>query len=463
MNDAQTLFREGVLALKERHDVAEGRRLLTESLRLNPQNEMAWLWLARAVHDPAKRLQCIERALKIDPSNQQALALRHKYNGDGAQVAAVTASAITEAPPAGRSQKPAQGNALTPQEQQHIRQLFRKADQLVEQGEVEDAIEQWVRVLEIEVDNELALRHAVGYLSRLKYIDDARELVWRALEAGTQHPSVYLTAIDIARYQQNYDEEDLLCEKLALLPTVDDSVIADVVDKLIKTERFSRAEEITLRALETHPRSQKLLKRMGDICQDGGREAEATHYYDRAARLGTRTREGREADQKLNERAVLLTDSERGSVTLAWREAAGFGVVYLLLAWQDAGMNLLNIGPGRLIGVIVAVVGGYLLVTATSSPQQQPLAKLLGGTVPDKSGRAGKQTKPVYEETTAVGMVEEPTHIPMIPPALRVVIGLMGVAVLGVALWLTFGEAITLLLNPLTPPDLPHISDYLMD
>ena len=47
MSDAQALFREGVMALRERKDVAEGRRLLIESLRTNPQNDMAWVWLAR--------------------------------------------------------------------------------------------------------------------------------------------------------------------------------------------------------------------------------------------------------------------------------------------------------------------------------------------------------------------------------------------------------------------------------
>ena len=47
MNDAQALFREGVLALKEARDVERARRLLTQSLRLDPNNEMAWLWLSR--------------------------------------------------------------------------------------------------------------------------------------------------------------------------------------------------------------------------------------------------------------------------------------------------------------------------------------------------------------------------------------------------------------------------------
>ena len=162
----------------------------------------------------------------------------------------------------------------------------------------------------------------------------------------------------------------------------------------------------------------------------------------------------------MNERGAVLSDRERGSVALAWREAAGFGVVYLLLAWQDAGMNLLNLGLNRLLGIIVAVVGGYLLITATSSPQQQPLAKLLGGSVPDKPKRDSKP-KPGYEENDMKGVVEEPTDIPIISLPVRLVIGVIGLAVLGVALWLVFGNAITLLLNPVTPPDLPSIYDYL--
>src|SRR5690606_15800730 len=233
-------------ALREQKDVVEGRRLLTESLKLNPQNEMAWLWLARTMNDPAKRMQCIDRSLQINPANEQAIALKRKYSG-------VQITPVDELVPAAAPAAEAENNGHAPKtktpsaaDQRQIKRLFKEADELIEAGEVEAAIEQWVRVLEIEVDNETAMKNAVGYLSRLKYIDDAKELVWRAIHAGTLHPSIYLTALDIARYQNDYGDEQDLCDRIVTMSEIDDAVIAAIVDRLIASESADRAEEVLL-------------------------------------------------------------------------------------------------------------------------------------------------------------------------------------------------------------------------
>ncbi len=179
-------------------------------------------------------------------------------------------------------------------------------------------------------------------------------------------------------------------------------------------------------------------------------------YYDRAARLGAGTKAGRAADKKLSEFAPVLTDHERGSMVLAWREAAGFAVLFIFLGWQDAGLDLLRLGPARWAGVLLGLVGGYLVVTATSSPQQQPLAQWLGGTVPDKP-KARKQAD------GKSGLVEEPSQIPVIPPAVRVALGAVGFILLAAAVWLVFNNAIQLLQNPVPPVDIPDISELLYE
>lgn len=442
MKDARALFREGVLALRERKDAGEARRLLTESLRLNPQNEMAWLWLARTTSDPQKRLQCVERALAINPANEQALAIRRQLNG------AYEAASDGNKPASQASRK------LSLNEEKRIGAMLKQADDLVEAGDVEGAIEQWVRVLDVQVDHEIAMRNAVGYLSRLKYIDDARELVWRALDAGTQHPSIYLTAIDIARHKGEYAEMEALGERLARLPDVDDGVIATIIDRFIQQEQPIRALNLLSGIIEDHPKSQKLLTRMGDLQTMAGRDAEALKYYDRAARLGTATKEGREADKKLLEYIPTLSDRERGSVALALREAAGIALIFIVLAWHDAGLNLLNLGQERWIGVLLAFVGGYLLITATSSPQQKPLAAWLGGTVP------GKVENSDENEDADTPIIEE-SELPIISDGLRFVIGLGGAALLASAFILVFGTAINLLLNPIPPTDIPPLDKLL--
>jgi tetratricopeptide (TPR) repeat protein len=445
MNDAQALFREGVLALRERKDTAEARRLLTESLRLDPQNEMAWLWLARTISDPQKRLQCVERALAINPANEQALAIKRQLNGGGQGVEPTNA----EKKPDARASR-----TLSLNEEKRLRSMLKQADDLVETGDVEGAIEQWVRVLDIQVDHEIAMRNAVGYLSRLKYIDDARELVWRALDAGTQHPSIYLTAIDIAKHKGEIAEMESLSERLVRLPEADDGMIASIVDRLIQQGQEMRALEILSGVIEDHPKSQKLLTRMGDLHKMADHDAEALRFYDRAARLGTTTKEGREADKKLLEHVPTLTDRERGSLGLALREAGGFAVIFIVLAWHDAGLDLFNLGLERWLGVLLAFIGGYLLITATSSPQQMPLAKLLGGAVPEKVERS-------EDNEDSDSPIVADSELPMISDGLRFVLGFGGAALLVAAFVMVFSTGINLLVNPIPPTDIPSLDELL--
>ncbi|MBZ0283065.1 MAG: hypothetical protein K8L97_20170 [Anaerolineae bacterium] len=91
MTDAKVLFRDGVNAIRNEGDLAKGRKLLTESLRLNPNNDVAWLWISKTVSDTQKKLQCVERALQVNPENQQALDLQNKLQGTAKNGTAKTA------------------------------------------------------------------------------------------------------------------------------------------------------------------------------------------------------------------------------------------------------------------------------------------------------------------------------------------------------------------------------------
>ncbi len=303
-----------------------------------------------------------------------------------------------------------------------------------------------MRVLEVEPDHTEALENAVRHLSRLKYIDDARELVWNAINNGTQHPSVYLTAIDIARHQGNPTEADDLRMKLASLPAADETLVTTLVDHFLERQQDVQALHVLQNAVEAHPKSQKLLLRLADLTHNMGKNQEALVLYEQAARLGTRTKEGKVADQKLLTFAPSLTDQERGSTLLAVREAFGFGVVALLMAWQDAGLDLARLGLSRWLGVLVSIVGGYLIVTATSSTQQQPLATWLGGVVPEPP----EQPKNDFEAATL--MPEHITQLPAITLPVRFLLGSLGLVLVALAVWLVFGTAIGLLTNP-NPPD----------
>lgn len=83
MDVSQTL-RQAIAALRE-EDKDRARQLLAQVLRADPHNESAWLWLMRAVDEPAHAQECAERVLRINPDNEEARqvleGIRHREAG----------------------------------------------------------------------------------------------------------------------------------------------------------------------------------------------------------------------------------------------------------------------------------------------------------------------------------------------------------------------------------------------
>jgi tetratricopeptide (TPR) repeat protein len=69
--DHSELLNHGIAAARSgQRDQA--RQMLAQAIRLNPRNEMAWLWLSAVVDDPKQATECLERVLALNPANQQA-------------------------------------------------------------------------------------------------------------------------------------------------------------------------------------------------------------------------------------------------------------------------------------------------------------------------------------------------------------------------------------------------------
>jgi tetratricopeptide (TPR) repeat protein len=258
-----------------------------------------------------------------------------------------------------------------------------------------------------------------------------------------------MTAIDMAERQGDYAEAEALRERIASLPDADEQLLVTVVDYYAERLQFEQARQFIERALETNPKRQRLLVRMGDLLEAMDQPQAAITYYDQAVRLGTRTDEGKTADKRLARAVPVITDRERGSVWLAMRETLGFVIFGLVLAWQDAGLNLMDMGLRRWVGVVLGFVGGYLLITATSSPQQDPIASWLGGDLPEnlKHKRDEFLARPGQAK-------QDPTELPIISEDARYVLGFVGVLVLALAFALVFHRSLGIVIdNP--PPYMP--------
>jgi tetratricopeptide (TPR) repeat protein len=477
--DAKTLFRQGVRAIQEQKDLAQGRTLLTQSLKLDPNNDAAWLWLTRTIKDPQKKLQCVERALHINPSNEHARKLKEQLQADTSSVpnaapapepapahnaasSPVIVPLAGPAVPAEPTPQPRISGAttmdtpLTRQESEQMQNLLEQAEIYLAEDNVEEAIASWVEVLQIRVDYELAIRNAAGHLWRLNYKEDAREIVQRAIDAGTSISSIYMTAIDMAERERDYEHAEAIRLQIVEAPHIDDQLIVTVANGFLDDYKIEQGREFLERAVELHPESQALLVRLGDLYRELEHPADAMACYNRAVQLGTRSKHGKEADRRLQEFVPVLTDRERGSMLLAVREVIGLSVLYLLIAWQDAGLYLNRMNTLHWLGVGLSFLGGYLLVTAVSSPQQHPLAWLLGGKVPgpdtasSESSEDGKKAKTLGEadpEAVYGAAIEDPTQLPIIPLRVRYVLGVMGVVLLGVAAYLVLSESFNLVFD----------------
>jgi len=221
--EPQALFRQGVLAIRDEKNLELGRQLLTESLQIDPNNAMAWLWLTHTVSDAQKRLEYVEQALALNPDNQHALTLKKQL--------------LSRQPkPADEPARPAirpLPKTLTAADKERIEVLLDRAEIYLEAGEMESAVAQWAEVLKIQVDHEIALSKAVKHLWRMNYADDAKDLIWRALKSGTTVPMIYLTAIDMAEREHDYSQADALRAYILKLPGAEDTLFVTIADQYV--------------------------------------------------------------------------------------------------------------------------------------------------------------------------------------------------------------------------------------
>ncbi|UCC63030.1 MAG: efflux RND transporter periplasmic adaptor subunit [Anaerolineae bacterium] len=71
MRVANGELERGIAALKAGRR-EEARRSIARAVSADPKDATAWLWLSRCVHDEAQRRECLERALRLDPTGEAA-------------------------------------------------------------------------------------------------------------------------------------------------------------------------------------------------------------------------------------------------------------------------------------------------------------------------------------------------------------------------------------------------------
>jgi hypothetical protein len=117
-----TLLQQAQVAL-ENGDHRTAQRLLARTLRDNPRDETAWLWMALTLDSPQRRRECLQRVLEINPNNTIAHQNLAQLETDDAALAATPRASSPHIPVTDRpleAQEPAgEPMPLTPDPAQH--------------------------------------------------------------------------------------------------------------------------------------------------------------------------------------------------------------------------------------------------------------------------------------------------------------------------------------------------------
>jgi hypothetical protein len=70
-SDIQTMLQDAI-TLAQSGQRTEARRLLKQIIEADPEQELAWMWLATVSTDRDERLACLERVLVLNPNNPTA-------------------------------------------------------------------------------------------------------------------------------------------------------------------------------------------------------------------------------------------------------------------------------------------------------------------------------------------------------------------------------------------------------
>ena len=349
--DAQQYYIRGVAAIK-RGDMVQGRNLLLQSLKIEQNNDKAWMWMSRTLAEPDKKLQCAERALAINPQNRSALKLKQS---------------LTQ-PEAKPHSEP---NAL---DQQQIDKLMREAKTLAKSNRRPEAADKWVDVLDIQPDHEEAMKNAVEYYMKRDMVDEVQYLLYKAVDQGTTNATLLLSARDLAKQTHDLQRLDSLNEKIASAEWITPKRVLRIANDYVKDEFHDNAVRILKKGLSFHPNDTSLLNRIAEIHELSGRETLALQYYEQVANQAVRSKIGKQADKRLAQSVPIMTDRERGSVGLAWREV--FGVVLLFFLAGISRFRAEFSGDGsRTVDGDFIVIGRRVFIhyrdifTATNAPR----------------------------------------------------------------------------------------------
>jgi thioredoxin-like negative regulator of GroEL len=337
LDEAKRLWKEN------RHE--EARSVIEALVAWQPQNEAAWLALARMSPDRARQHEALLKVLEINPNNAVAQRILQEKFGDRGtplrqEIEGLMAEVIFAEDWAQAERLYGAVLQLDPTHSEAVNALLRhyaQAEEWQKGFRLLNALRERAPQSDFLVDRQLQFAIRAGSLDYLRSMDDVL----------LGHPRV--TVKDLLKVSELFAKQYQY----------------DVVAALLE------------RASELEPDNQTLLFGLANAYDILKRPAEAKRTRQRIADVDHSSKLGRGMMMRFLEEDPYVPLTMRENTLVAVREAVGLLIPLVMLLYLDNRLSLL--GMERLLGLVFGAVGFYLLVTATSSHEQKIWQRLIPG------------------------------------------------------------------------------------
>ncbi|MFC1959927.1 tetratricopeptide repeat protein [Chloroflexota bacterium] len=309
-------------------------------------------------------------------------------------------------------------------QQVRIKRGLRAAQRHLTDGNEVEALAIYRKILLVEADQEEATAQAVLVLARQGRFDTARKVLERSIQAGNQDAGAYVSVAELHLRSSTGDWGAFLAV-LPMLPTVQPAhllrgawlyrqqgCLKECLDMLHAAERLA-------------PTDQAVLMELAGVYQEIHHDQRAITYWQRVIDQDARSPLGQAAAEDLLELKPHIPRRIQSSSLFALREVAGVALVFFLLAMLDAGGSVTAMALTGWLGVGLSILGGYLLVTATSSPGQRIFAPFLVQPVAELPSTDSRDA--YLPDMTAA------EQLAVLPGDWRIVLGVVGLVLVVIA------------------------------
>ena len=473
---ADLLYEAGRRALQA-EDRRRARALWVQAVALNPRHVRSWTALLQVCADPDEQLYCLYQLGRLNPQDPR---LRRAYERFRAQhpsarprplpeltappaadprpetaLAAMPDQPLAEAPSPAAPARPAESTA---QSRTHDAVAARRAEQLTaglllvaarkrEAGDDTGALAVYRDILRSDPTHVEALAESVRILSRQKRLEEARDWVEHSLRAGNRDPGAYVSLAELRLLIGGGDPWEPLAA-LRRLPDLKPHHLLGAASVYWRHGQLRPALETLHAAEQMAPHEQAVLMRLAQAYEELG-------SLKRVVDRGARTAIGQAAEELLLERAPHIPRHIQMHMLYALREVLGIFLLFLLIAILDAGVSLTGISLAGWAGLLLSLVGGYLVVSAASSPSQQVFQRFLRPSAAPEKRSAPDD--PYLPET----LEDEP--VPSLPMEVRLTLGTVGGVLLIVAAVLVLRNSLLSAQQTLSTLNSGQLPGYLLD